>query len=288
VTYAAAVAQFAALRAREDDDPRLNPASASILLEHGQPTPRAIAFLHGFTSSPKQFADLAAYFFERGYNVLVLRMPAHGFRDRLTTEPARLGRDDFLSYMTTALDLSRPLGEHLTLAGLSVSGTLAAWAAQTRPDLDQAVLLAPALAPFGLPMRLVQPLERALQRLPNLMVWWDPLRRARVGPATSYPRFSSHALARAFDLAADLYATAAAAGPKTRDIVCVTNAHDRSVNNGATASLLSRWRQHGASIREHVFRGEVKALHDFIGPYQPGARADLVYPVLWELIDRPT
>jgi esterase/lipase len=284
VTYAAALAHFAALRAREADDTRLNPECASVLLEHGQATPKAVVFLHGFTSSPKQFAELGAYFFERGYNVLVLRMPAHGFRDRLTPEPARLERRDFLDYATEALVLGRPLGAHLTLAGLSVSGTLVAWAAQARTDLDQAVLLAPALAPFGMPMRLVRPLARVVRRLPNVFVWWDPLQRARLGPVTSYPRFSSHAIAEAFDLAADVYA--ATTPPKTTDLVSVTNAQDHSVSNRATAKLLARWRQHGARIREHDFRGEVKGLHDFIGPYHPGARSDLVYPLLWELIDR--
>jgi pimeloyl-ACP methyl ester carboxylesterase len=286
VTYAAAVAHFAALRAREAADPRVNPEAASILLEHGHATPKAIVFLHGFTSSPKQFVELGAFFFDRGFNVLLPRMPAHGFRDRLTAEPARLTQGDYLGYLDDALELGRPLGEHLTVAGLSVSGTLAAWAAQNGRQLDQAVLLAPALAPFGLPMRLVRPFVRMARRLPNAFVWWDPLKRARVGPATSYPRFSSHAIAEAFDLAVDVYAAAALAAPRASDIVCVTNARDRSVNNRATSGLLDRWRQHGATIREHVFRGEVKGLHDFIGPYQPDARADLVYPLLWELIDR--
>jgi carboxylesterase len=284
--YAEAVARFAALRALEIADARLNPEAASILREHGQATPKAIVFLHGITSSPKQFADLGTYFFERGYNVLLLRMPAHGFRDRLTAEPGRLTQRDLLDYATQALTLGRPLGEHLTLAGLSVSGTLAAWAAQTRSELDQAVLLAPALAPSGLPMRLVRPIARAVRRLPNLMVWWDPIQRARVGPSTSYPRFASHAMAASFELAADLYATSALVAPSVTNIVCVTNARDRSVNNRATAGLLRHWRDHGAKVRDHIFRGEVSGLHDFIGPYQPGARADLVYPLLWDLIDQ--
>lgn len=284
--YAAAVADFAALRERERADPRLNPDAASVLLEHGQPTPKAIVFLHGITSSPRQFADLGAYFFARGYNVLLLRMPAHGFRDRLTTAPGRLTQRDLLDYAVQALTLGRPLGEHLTLAGLSVSGTLVAWAAQTCATLDRAVLLAPALAPYGVPMRLIRPLSRLVLRLPNLMVWWDPFQRARVGPPTSYPKFASHAMAESFALAADLYATSATTAPNVRDILSVTNAHDRSVNNRATAGLLRHWRNHGATVREHTFRGEVKGLHDFIGPYQPGARADLVYPLLWDLIDQ--
>jgi len=44
----------------------------------------------------------------------------------------------------------------------------------------------------------------------------------------------------------------------------------------STRQILRRWH-----ARTHVLN--LGALHDFIGPYQPGARPDVVYPFLLEL-----
>ena len=107
--------------------------------------------MHGITSSPIQFRDLGALFHARGYNVVIPRMPRHGYKDRLSHAHARLTEADFLAYVTEAVDIGRGLGEHLTLMGLSVSGVLAAWSAQTRADVDLAVPIAPAFAPNGVP-----------------------------------------------------------------------------------------------------------------------------------------
>src|SRR5205085_5302535 len=110
-----------------------------ILLDHGAPTPKAIVFLHGITSSPVQFHHLGAQFHSRGYNVLIPRMPRHGYRDRLSHEHALITRADYKAYAAEAIALGRGLGEHLTVGGLSVSGVIAAWCAQTQAAVDQAV-----------------------------------------------------------------------------------------------------------------------------------------------------
>src|SRR6266568_6232434 len=161
------------LLAREQADPRINPACYSISFEHGHATPRAVVFLHGITSSPCQFRQLGQLFFSRGYNVLIPRMPRHGYLDRLTDDPARLTRTDFEAYVNAAVDASRGLAEHLTIVGLSVGGVLAAWCAQTRADVDLAVAIAPAFAPYAVPLRLMTMLARFVRTVPNLMAWWD-------------------------------------------------------------------------------------------------------------------
>src|SRR5205814_6201609 len=69
---------------RERASPKINPACHSILLEHGRRTPRAVAFMHGITSTPVQFHDLGALFFAHGYNVFIPCMPRHVYSDRLT------------------------------------------------------------------------------------------------------------------------------------------------------------------------------------------------------------
>ncbi|NJP05385.1 MAG: alpha/beta hydrolase [Chloroflexaceae bacterium] len=48
-------------------------------------------------------------------------------------------------YASESVDIARGLGRHVTIAGISVGGTIAGWAAQFRADVDCAVLIAPAL-----------------------------------------------------------------------------------------------------------------------------------------------
>src|SRR5579859_5139401 len=117
-TYADSMARINALCTYEAANPRINPECASIVMEHGRRTRRAIVCMHGITSSPVQFRDLGALFYSRGYNVLIPRMPHHGYRDRLTHDHARLTVAEYQAYVTEAVALGQGLGEHLTLAGL--------------------------------------------------------------------------------------------------------------------------------------------------------------------------
>src|SRR5919202_3763881 len=169
------------LQARETADPLINSECHSLLFEHGDAARRAIVLLHGITSSPVQFRDLGARFHARGYNVLIPRMPRHGYRDRMSDDHALLTPAEFVQFASDAVEIGRGLGEHLTVAGLSVSGVLAAWCAQHRVDVDLAVLIAPAFSPFGVPLPLAPALSRIALRVPNAFIWWDLRRRARIG-----------------------------------------------------------------------------------------------------------
>src|SRR3981081_1839753 len=97
-SYAESANRFKELNRRERDDPRVNPACYSVAFDHGRAPSRAVVFLHGITSSPFQFHQLGQLFFSRGYNVLVPRMPRHGYLDRLTRDPAHLTRVELEGY----------------------------------------------------------------------------------------------------------------------------------------------------------------------------------------------
>jgi hypothetical protein len=88
-------------------------------------------------------------------------------------------------------------------------------------------------------------------------------------------------------LAASFLVGAALGGarPRAGRILVVTNRRDPAVSNAATAQVVDGWRQHGADVRCYAFERELGAVHDFIGPYQHGARTDVVYPTLLRLID---
>ena len=170
------------LQARETADPLINSECHSVLFEHGDAARRAIVFLHGITSSPVQFRDLGARFHARGYNVLIPRMPRHGYTDRLSHDHARLTPADFVGFASEAVEIGRGLGEHLTVAGLSVSGVVAAWCAQHRVDVDLVVLIAPAFSPFGVPLLLTPALSRIALRVPKRIHPIDPF--GRIGSST--------------------------------------------------------------------------------------------------------
>jgi len=243
--------------------------------------------MHGITSSPVQFRQLGELFFARGYNVYIPRLPHHGYVDRLTPDQAKLTVAEFKAYASQTVDTARGQGDHLTVAGLSVSGVLAAWCAQSRPDVDLAVPISPAFGPYGLPFQLVSPMVKLVKALPNLFIWWDSGRRAAVGPACSYPRFSTHAMAEAFHLGVETHRTAQSDPPACQQILVVTNPRDMAVNNRATRAVVCRWREHSPSIvREYTFGRDLGPLHDIIGPYQPTARTDYVYPILFDQITR--
>ena len=242
--------------------------------------------MHGITSSPVQFRELGEFFYARGYNVYIPRMPRHGYRDRLSQDHANLTAAEFKAYASQTVETARGLREHLTVAGLSVSGVLAAWCAQTCSDVDLAVPISPAFGPYGVPFQLVPGLVKLGKLLPNFFVWWDPRRRAAIGPACSYPRFATHAMAEGFQLGLEIYHAAQHDPPAAKEILAVTNSRDMAVNNAASRAVASRWRQHpSTSVHEYTFGRELGPQHDIIGPYQPNARVEYVYPTLFELID---
>ena len=285
-SFEASLASAHRLQRLERASPQINPACGSIVLDHGHGTARAVAFMHGITSTPVQFHDLGALFYARGYNVFIPRMPRHGYADRLTRDLAKLNVAEYTAYVNQTVDIARGLGDHLTVAGLSVSGVLAAWCAQTRADVDLVVPIAPAFAPHVVPFQHMPGLARLLKLLPNLFVWWDFRLRAQVGQPCSYPRFATHAMAESFQLGVDVYRAAKRYPPACNHILAVTNARDIAINNSATRAVLRRWRSHRTpSVREYTFGPQLGPLHDIIGPYQPHARVDYVYPILFDLID---
>ena len=67
--YRSALDQVA--RRQVADDRVVAPGGRTVLLTHGERTPRVDVLLHGFTDSPSQFAELADSLFQRGDNVYV-------------------------------------------------------------------------------------------------------------------------------------------------------------------------------------------------------------------------
>ncbi|RME71972.1 MAG: alpha/beta fold hydrolase [Chloroflexi bacterium] len=264
---------------------RLHPACQPILLSHGRQTERAIVFWHGLTSCPRQFYRLGKLFYERGYNVLLPRMPYHGLADRMTTEQARLTAEDMVAFADESIDIARGLGKHVTAFGFSMGGVVGGWAAHHRGDIERLVLLAPAFWIQAFPRRFDRAIINFLLALPNRFRWWDPVAKADApGPQYAYPRFSTHALAQMLRLGQAVQAAARRYRPVAPSILVITNPNDQAVDNRVAAEVVARWQAHGANVDTYHFDAALGLPHDLISPEQPFQQVDRVYPILLKLV----
>ena len=239
-----ALARFARLQAQEAADTTLNPVCHAKLLTHGHKVERAIILMHGMTNCPEQYAALAPLFYERGYNVLIPRMPHNGLADPDTAALQDLTAEQLRDSCNTTVDIARGLGEHITYAGISVGGVIAAWVAQNRPDVEQVVLIAPAFTiSRGLDVGISRFAMYLLLLLPNIMT-------QRFRPFTgalghNYHGFATRGLGQAMRLGFSVYDAARTTKPAAQSVVVIINAADMAVENNITRKLVRRWQATG-------------------------------------------
>lgn len=284
-SYDAALRIVDSIRAMDGAD--IAPECRALLLSHGAPAPRAVVLLHGLTNCPAQFDSLARMIHARGANVFVPRLPAHGHADRMTGALARLEAGALRDFTDRVLDAAAGLGDTLIVAGLSVGGTMAAWAAQEHAGVGRAVVIAPVLGFARAPgPRLGAALTRAALTLPNAFAWWnDRLKRDLPGPRHVYPRFATRAIAATMLLGGAATSGAGRAPAACPDLVLVTVGGDMAVDNGEVQALADAWRAHGAAnVRAYEFPAALRLNHDIVDPAQVGANPAATYPVLVKLI----
>jgi len=266
------------------DGVEMHPLCGTRFLTHGQRQPRAIVLVHGYTDCPQQFVALGEQFHTLGYNVLIVPLPQHGLLDRLNDEQAQITAEDLVAYAGEVLDIAHGLGEHVTMLGISGGAIVTAWAAQERPDLDQAVLVAPAFGYQQVPTPLTRPAARLYQLLPNSYRWKDAELKAGVLPLHSYPRYATRALAQVLRLGDAVQVAAGHEAPAAARLVVVTNANDQRVSNPLTAQVVAQWRRQGAAVETYEFPAALALPHDVIEPEPPNPNTPLVYTTLIDLV----
>ncbi len=284
--YSTALQRIEALRLRDTID--LQPLCRMELLTHGHKVDQAIVFWHGFTSCPRQFHDLGQIFYELGYNVLIPRLPHHGLADRLGPDQLHLTAEQLVALANEVVDLAHGLGQHVTVAGFSAGGVLAGWVAQYRPDVARVVIIAPSFGLKVIPLPLATLAAKLLLTWPNSFQWWDRRFMTQApGPPYGYFRFSTRALGQILRLGLAVRAAARRAGPAVGSILVVTNHNDWAVHNPLTAEISEHWRSRGGQVQRYEFAAELNLLHDLLPLEYPRQRADLVYPILVDLMTRP-
>ena len=257
---------------------------------HDQPTEDVFVLLHGLTNGPEQFDKLGQLLFERGHNVVLPLTPGHGEADVMTDKLGAFSAQAMLDSADEAVTLAHGLGRRVTVAGLSINGTTAAWIAQNRADADRVVLLAPFIAPFGLPQWAISPLSNLLVRLPNAFFWWDPTKKDKLArPPYVYPRFSTRSIGETMLLGLDVLRASRRSAPVCGSILVVTSASDFAANKTLTARLAANWQERRpGTVATYEFPKKDDVPHDFIDPNQPNQRVELVYPRLIEMLETGT
>jgi pimeloyl-ACP methyl ester carboxylesterase len=263
------------------------PDGHTILMTHGARTAKTIAFVHGYPSSPAPFKEIAAQFFDRGYNVLAMTMPYHGLADRMNTEHAKLRAEDFIRYADSVVDIARGLGDHVTMVGISCGGLVTGWAAQQRQDIDLAVLISPGFGFKAIP-RLWTPLMAwAFRVLPNGYLWDDPQKKADSPRPYNYPRLSTHVLGQILRFSRSIQVSAQRKAPAADSILVITNLNDPAVDNILTGEVVNLWRTGWAKeVKTYQFPASLGLGHDIISVDDPNMNIAAVYPKLLELIDQ--
>ena len=283
-TYEAAMARFDADKASETTP--LNPLCSPQLLGHGSRTDKVVVLIHGVSSCPQAFVDFAPLLFERGHNVLVMRLPQNGFADRATDALGDMTAEELAEFGDTSVDIATGLGEEVVVLGISAGGTVASWAAQNRADVDRAVLLAPFLGLSGFGTAFNKVLMRAMLLLPDFPIWKDPaLREDFVGMPHAYQLQSTRGTGEIMRLALAVFRQAMAGAPAAGSIAVVTNDADTAVSNEVTDDLVAIWRDAGADPTTYVFAADHGLGHELIDPLEPGADPALTYPVIIDIIE---
>ena len=229
----------------------------------------AIILLHGLTASPLAWDAIAAALNAAGATVVLVRLPLHGYADRLTTALQGLSVDLLTSDIAAVVAAVAALGKRIVVGGHSLGGTLAIHAAAALPQVDAVVAVAPFLGIAGVPQEAHALLTPLIRTLPNIFLWWDPIARERQEPEHGYPRYPLHALAVGMGIADAVYEDARRP-PRARTVDLVINAGESSVNNRAVTRLAARWRASGAAVTLHRLRG-LPPSHDIIEPARPNS-----------------
>jgi carboxylesterase len=234
-----------------------------------------IVLLHGLTDSPRQFEVLAYLLHADGNAVYVPRLPEHGLRGGSVGALSALTAARLRGAADSIVNEARGLGDSIVIVGLSMGATMGAWIAQER-HVTRAVLIAPAIEPGLIPSLLDRPLIGLADRLPNIT------RRSAAEPTRPDREagFNLRATAELFELGRLILSDATREAPRTREIVLLLNAADRTVKESSAEVLAHDWSSHGATVRVFELPDSLRLPHNVLDPLHGRAGGDMVLELL--------
>jgi carboxylesterase len=283
-SVAEAEAKFAALAALDGDD--VLDIGRSQLWSHGERRPTACVLFHGISNSTASFRDLAPALHARGMNVLAPRIPGNGMVDTTLPTLGDMTADGLAGTTDAAIDIAAGLGSRVCVVGISGGGVLAGWALAARPEVTDALLIAPSHGLARLGARLNAYVMRLMLSLPPLSIWKDPVRRAsgagrphtmkrqvttgfgevmRLGLATRRRLEDRVAAGRAWD------------GGR---LALLLNEADTAVDNGEAERVAADFARAGVAVETRWIPAACALGHEIIDPTEPDNRPELTGPLL--------
>ncbi len=241
-SYDEAVARFDAIGTAEE--PIVNEYGHSLLMTHGDKTDEVYVIAHGLTNSPYQFEEFGNMLYDRGHNVLILRMPDHGLKSHSVSELKNLKAAELPIYADEAIDIAAGLGDTVNVLGLSGGGAVAGWIAQNRAEVSIALLLSPFLGVEAVPAFATPFLTNLFSRLPNVVLDNPAEPRRDWG----YRGEATRGVVAYLTLGEALTEEAETFAPAADEIIIVTTAVDDTADNATTAMLAVIWQQDGADV----------------------------------------
>lgn len=273
-SYAEAERRVDAVIAREEG--RVCGVCGTRFYSHGEKTGTAVVLIHGLSNSPRQFQEVGEHLYTAGYNVYIPRMPYHGLVSHDVSELSHIDVEELIGYADTSIDIAAGLGDRVVVAGLSGGGSVAAWVAQNRDDVDKVVLIAPLIGIKQLPGFANWMFTNTFTRLPGI----DLASASEPEREHVYRGQSSRGVAEYMLLARGVNDQADGGTVAVHEITLILNAADDQVNNGMTEELADKWRQSGSNLTRYVFPRELGLPHDVIDVSNPDAETPVTYPVI--------
>ena len=247
---------------QQDEQSIVNDAGGSQIMTHGHKTDRVYVLVHGITNSPLQFVELGEKLFNRGANVLIMRMPYHGLKSHEASELKQLVAKDLRDYGDETLDIAAGLGDAVDVIGVSGGGTVTAWIAQNRSEVERAVLLSPFFGIAKTPHFVDTFLMNVFERIPNI-VFDNPLEPQR---DWVYRGEATRGVAAFLMLGKAVFKQAESADVAARDIYILTTARDDTADNSYATELAEIWGEAGANVDQHAFEASMNIPHNSIDP----------------------
>ena len=258
----------------------VNEASSSQLMVHGDQTGQVYVLVHGTTNSPRQWVELGEMLYERGHNVLILRMPYHGLQSHRVSELGRTKAEDLRAYADQAIDLAAGLGEEVDVIGISGGGVVAGWMAQNRPEVERAVLLSPFLGIAHTPFTVDTLLMNLFTRAPNVVLD-NPAEPRR---EWVYRGESTRGVAEFIRFGRAVLKQAKSSSPEARELSVLTTAHDSTADNRAAGRLVKGWVESGTDVSTYQFDTSLEIPHNSIDPAADPEKKAIVYAKILELL----
>ncbi|MHB9111311.1 MAG: alpha/beta hydrolase [Thermoleophilia bacterium] len=248
---------------------------------HGDRTKKVVVLVHGLTNSPRQFEELGQMLFSDGYNVLIPRMPFHGLETHTVSELGNTTTEDLRLFSDEIADMASGLGDEITVVGLSGGGTVAAWIAQNRNDVDKVVLIAPLYGVAPVPPLANEMLGNLFTRIPNI-TWASSSEPPR---ESVYMGWSTRGVAEYMVFSRAAQPAAEGEPSQVKNIVLVTNGNDHTVNNGMSEAVVEKWETAGATVTRYQFDESLGLPHDVVDITSIGDKSEWIYPILTGLIE---